>query len=467
MESERAKRLRPVAPQVCALFALLSLLQLTACAAARVSAPELPAASRMEFTLVPVDQRLQTFPNGTFDPNRAIFPIVKQAPMHGIPDTLRNVRVLHDFVDSNQYFYQSYRAGHISEALYGRISAHIDSTALTAEWVDGITISVLVAENAAGERVVVVDRDNDGDFRGEPALRFLSDTLRLGEERVPVKTATTRVSFEYFEDRQVKRRTAPILLVYPEGAEPEALSWQIAEYPVGTWTVRGETFTVALGAEAVFRPGRYKFFYVDVAGDGRFDPDPEGLEAYSVAEPFNIGGIGWRIAKLAADGSQAELARVDSTVLPRTALREGNPAIDYVAQTLTGERVSLADLRGRYVLLNFAATWCPYSRAEAPFLQAAQAEYAGERFAILTLVEPDTHTSVRRYVEEHGLSWAHVVQSREEEIARKYRVLGFPTNYLVNPEGIIVARGQALRGDSLNATLRRHLGEFPRAGREQ
>jgi hypothetical protein len=166
---------------------------------------------------------------------------------------------------------------------------------LTPEWIDGIAISVLVGENAAGERVVLVDRDNDGDFAGEPPLRFQPDTLVAGDRRIPIESATASVSFEYYEHGRVKGRTAPLRFVYQEGAAPEQLKWHVAEHPVGRWVIRGQSFTVGLGAEAVFRPGRYDSFFVDVDDNGRFDPNPDGLEAYSIADPLNVGAVGWRI----------------------------------------------------------------------------------------------------------------------------------------------------------------------------
>ncbi len=52
-------------------------------------------------------------------------------------------------------------------------------------------------------------------------------------------------------------------------------------------------------------------------------------------------------------------------------------------------------------------------------------------------------------------------QRREHEIASRYRVLGFPTNYLLDPQGLIVARGSALLGDSLRITLNKHLRSKP------
>lgn len=416
---------------------------------------------RIQFELVTSDDRLPPSPGGTFNPERAIFPIIKRTAIRGLPDTLTDVRVLHDFVDSNQFFYQAYRTGHISEALFRRISAHVDTTVLIPEWIDAITISAAIGKDRSGNRVVIVDTNNDGDFSAEPALHFRPDSLIVEGHTLLIHAAPTVISFEYFEDSQIKRRAVPAGFFYAEGAAPHELQWEVRAYPVGTWTVRGESFRVALEPKAVFRPGKYSFLYVDVDHDGRFDPEPEGLEAYSIGEPFNIGGLGWRVRHLTADGSFLELERVERVVLPRSALRQGNLAPAFAGATLAGTPASLSQLQGKYVLLNFGATWCPYSRAELPVLQAAHAEYAEDPFTILSLVDDESEAGLRQFVQQHELEWPHMYQRRENEIASRYRVLGFPTNYLLDPQGLIVARGSALRGDSLRITLNKHLRSKP------
>jgi hypothetical protein len=437
---------------------------------AHVSAPPATGAEMIvELVRMGLDERFGGMAYiGSFDPSRNIFPVVKKGvydrmgrrvpTLRGIPDSLSDVRVLHDFVDREQFFYQAYRSAEISRGLWNQINEGIDTTQLAGHWVDGVIISVLVGSNAAGERVVILDRNNDGDFTDEPVLSFSPDSLRLpGRQFRPITSAQSSVEFSYVEGGVEKRRTARIRFFYEEGASATQLEWQPLDYTVGTWRFRGQELTVALDPRPVLRPGKYTFLYIDVNGDGNLDPNPTGVEAYSTDEPFHIAGASWHVAEMAADGSFIRLRPADVAVAPRSALRVGHAALPFTATTLDGAPVSLEDLRGRHVLLNFSWTGCGFSLAELPYLRAARAAYGVDALAMITMVEAASPAEARRYVESHDLKWPHVHQGRSDEVGRLYRVTGTPTNYLIGPDGTILARGAALRGDSLQVTLENHV----------
>lgn len=411
----------------------------------------------IEFSWTPLDERLQSYiPTGTFNPSRQIIPIERRRPITGLPDTLKDVQVLHDFVDRDQFFYQAFRAGDITDELWSRISEGIDTTQLTSEWLDGVIISVLLGTDSDGQRVVILDRDNDGDFIGEPPLLFEPDSLPGTGEIIMSSEAPLR--FTYVEAGAAREREARVRLFYEADAPPREIGWQPLEYRSASWTLRGQTVPIALAPYPVLRSGKYTFLYMDLNNDGRFDPDPTGVEAYSTDEPFNVAGSVWRIDHLSADGALLNLESVDAPLPPRTALTEGASALPFSATALTGSRVSLESLRGKYVLLNFGWTGCPYSLAELPFLREAHAAFGGKGLVIVSVVEAEGEAQLRHYVREHELNWAHINQGRSGDIGRTYRVVGTPTNYLIGPDGAIVATGLALRGDSLHSTLGRHLG---------
>ena len=73
---------------------------------------------------------------------------------------------------------------------------------------------------------------------------------------------------------------------------------------------------------------------------------------------------------------------------------------------LNDSTVSLEDLRGQYVILNFWATWCGPCRAEMPELQAIAEGYAGDGVVVLAIDYLETENEVTRFVEEHGLTFA-------------------------------------------------------------
>ncbi len=111
----------------------------------------------------------------------------------------------------------------------------------------------------------------------------------------------------------------------------------------------------------------------------------------------------------------------------------GSPAPDFTAQTLQGESVSLSDLRGQVVLINFWATWCAPCRVEMP---AIQARYNRGGFTVLAVDFDESAELVQAFVDDLELSFP-VLLDPGGEIQNLYRVRGYPTSFFVDAEGII------------------------------
>ena len=110
-------------------------------------------------------------------------------------------------------------------------------------------------------------------------------------------------------------------------------------------------------------------------------------------------------------------------------------APDFVLTGLSGQRVALADFRGKKVLLHFFATWCGVCRLELPSLRGL-AHRLGPDEVLIAVVEDSTDVeAVRRFAREHELSYPILLGS--PEVLRAYRVSAFPTNYFVSGDGTI------------------------------
>ncbi len=127
---------------------------------------------------------------------------------------------------------------------------------------------------------------------------------------------------------------------------------------------------------------------------------------------------------------------------------KGHPAPDFTLQTLDGASLSLSDLRGQAVVLNFWATWCPPCRAEMPELQAAHQAYASGGLVVLGVNQAEEAPVVRAYLEELGLTFP-VVLDMNYEAASLYSVNSLPTTFFIDRDGII--RGMVV--GQMNAAL--------------
>jgi thiol-disulfide isomerase/thioredoxin len=230
---------------------------------------------------------------------------------------------------------------------------------------------------------------------------------------------------------------------------------------MGTWTVNDQTFDVALIKESTppYRIEPYTYFYIDLDEDGQFDIMDDGFEAYPVTEPFNIAGESWEISGIATDGSTITIVDSEEEVDPKVALRPGTEAPNFTAETLSGTKLTLSDLRGKYVLIDFWGTWCAPCIEALPVIKEAYDTYAGENFEIVGIANEPSMEQFEDFVEREDLEWPQIPEIYEEnnEIQELYSVNSYPTYYLVNPDGKIVEYGMALSADNLMETLAKYL----------
>jgi peroxiredoxin len=138
-------------------------------------------------------------------------------------------------------------------------------------------------------------------------------------------------------------------------------------------------------------------------------------------------------------------------------LAAGDEAPGFKLQALGGGTLSLGDLRGRTILVNFWATWCTWCKYELPALQAVYEKYQDAGLVVVGVDVEEPQGLVEAYVQRYGLSFP-VVLDEEGRTAEAYRVRGLPMTYFVNRKGVIVhVKRGAMREDELELYVRNAL----------
>lgn len=101
-----------------------------------------------------------------------------------------------------------------------------------------------------------------------------------------------------------------------------------------------------------------------------------------------------------------------------------------------GEQISLADLRGKVVVLNFWASWCDPCKEEAALLQAVAEAYANRDVVFVGVDYLDQEPAAMRYLQEFGITYANG-PDLGSQIARRYRIQGVPETFFITPDGAI------------------------------
>ena len=131
----------------------------------------------------------------------------------------------------------------------------------------------------------------------------------------------------------------------------------------------------------------------------------------------------------------------------------GSEAPNFTQKDPDGKSVSLSDYKGKYVLVEFWASWCSPCRAESPNLIKQYAAYKDKGFEILGVSVDSDKAKWVEAIKKDGLTWTQVsdLKGWESEARKVYGISGVPANFLVNPEGKIV--GAHLVGEALNKKL--------------
>jgi thiol-disulfide isomerase/thioredoxin len=136
----------------------------------------------------------------------------------------------------------------------------------------------------------------------------------------------------------------------------------------------------------------------------------------------------------------------------------GSPAIEFSQNDTAGKLVALSSYKGKYVLVDFWASWCGPCRMENPNVLSTYKKFKDKNFTVLGVSLDKAKDPWIKAIKDDGLAWTQVSDLKYwyNEAAAKYHIQAIPQNLLVDPSGRIVGRN--LRGPDLQAKLCELLG---------
>lgn len=224
-------------------------------------------------------------------------------------------------------------------------------------------------------------------------------------------------------------------------------------------------YHTAAGREYYFSRHRYALnfsqdgaFRIEDVPGGKYSLRIELREAGG-SQPFNqpiIGSLTKEIVVPDSPGGRSDEVFDVGTleVTARHSLKAGKLAPDFVVKTLDDQPLKLADYRGKFLLLDFWATWCGPCVAETPHLKAAWDAFKNDpRFAMVSLSLDPEVSAPRKFAAKNNIGWTQgfLGDWSKSDVPERFGVDGIPAIFLIGPDGKIIARD--LRGEAIKTTI--------------
>ncbi len=119
-------------------------------------------------------------------------------------------------------------------------------------------------------------------------------------------------------------------------------------------------------------------------------------------------------------------------------------APDFSLKNEDGKIYKLSDYKGKLVIINFWATWCPPCRYEMPAMERAWKKLKGKGVVLLAINVGEDANTIFEFAAKYPMTFP-VLLDRNAEVVKKYKVTGLPTTYIISPEGIVIHRAMGGR----------------------
>ena len=362
-----------------------------------------------------------------------------QVEVKGIPKDWENYTLQQIWFDAKQFGYQNHHQGNIDSTFYKVLEnswdINLKKRALSKRPIKCFS-HILMKKSKSGKISYIVDINNNRDFSDDIIITDV-ETLSWKDKKKGLKNTHSMV-YETFENGKIIEKESELLILESGGK----LLYNFPGYYTSSY--KNEQIDISFG---------FSDFTFD---NPKLKKSSEGypilMNEYITLNNNTFKNLGVNFNKHLL---KLERMEYDSNLV--------SSQVGYFAKPFNGndflsnEVIKFSNYNGKFLYLDFWGTWCSPCVREIPNLKKAVEQLDSNKINFLGIAE-DSEKSLKKFLDKNKLPWKQILNSQENNIVKSFGVKGFPTTYLIDPDGKIVAKN--LRGKALSDTLNHFIKNY-------
>jgi peroxiredoxin len=378
--------------------------------------------------------------------------------IEGIPSGWTDVKEGAIDTDIYQTVYQHYHAGNITEEWYRELQESWNWTPDTLSLHKGAIrnkIAFIYGKNQAGEMKMMIDANNNHDFSDDavfspPEIDLESDFNKDSLLNDP--DHKIEITCERLLNNQVVRETAPLVI------------FRVKPYDIFMCTFPQHAVTHLEGNEIAVSFNDFTNLDAENISIISMNDHRHNGENVSPGDPISKNEfltVDNELYKNLGIDKNKNVLILEKIPLPKEQIESTQSGFRAIAfeghEFTTGEKITLNDFRGKYLLIDFWAVWCGPCLNEFPFLKTLYDDLDRSKVEFIGIVGDSPSDHLAHVIDKHRISWPQILSDETNGITRSYHISGYPTTFLIDPQGVIIAKN--IRGQELEDRLKELLRE--------
>jgi thiol-disulfide isomerase/thioredoxin len=370
--------------------------------------------------------------------------------IEGIPESWTEIKQGEIQTNPYQSVYQDYLVGNITKYFYEYVQKGwewIPDTLNLSRKPLKCKIALAFGKDISGKFKMLVDANNNLDLDDDSIFTPLEldiDT-KINWDSLIIKNAIT-VSYERFSGNKIIQEKTPLLICYFK--KPTQFFYSFPQY--ATTKLDGEEIAICSDDFTKLSYKKTSLVLLDNNFGNEKRTKVENL--ISNGENITVNGITFKNKGVNLNRNVLILEKTTVPLKQSFSSQVGFKAFPFEGLNFkTKSKISLNDYKGKYLLIDFWAEWCGPCIKELPNLKLLYNKLDKSRIEFIGIVGESHAEGLEKLIHNYSITWPQILTDERNKIKDTYGVSGYPTSFLINPEGIIVAKN--LRGKELERKI--------------